>query len=226
MHPGLWLAFGDLGGADFWRNKGKVRHDGFVKTPMGGAGRGTFAVRNVYEADGKVICREECAISIAVCPAGYLLDWQSTFRGEREFAFGDQEEMGLGVRVATPLAVVKGGEIVDSAGRRNGKQVWGQQAEWCQYGREQDGRRIGVVLMPAPSNFRTSWFHARDYGLVVANPFGQKAFTKGEASRVVVPAGKEFSLRFGVLVYDTPGDTPPSIQSVYQGFVAGKFLSP
>src|SRR5262245_2261495 len=24
MHPGLWLAFGDLGGADFWRNNGTV----------------------------------------------------------------------------------------------------------------------------------------------------------------------------------------------------------
>jgi hypothetical protein len=222
MHPGLWLAFGDLNGADFWRNKAKVKDDGFAKPPMGGAGRGTFAVKNVYEADGKAICREECAISIAVSPGGYVLDWQSTFRGEQEFAFGDQEEMGLGVRVATPLAVAKGGEIVDSEGRKNGKQVWGQQAEWCRYGGELDGRQIGVVLMPEPTNFRRSWFHARDYGLVVANPFGQKSFTKGEASRVIVPTGKEFSLRFGVLVYDTPAATPPDVPAVYQQFAAKK----
>lgn len=220
MHPGLWLAFGDLNGADFWRNKGAVKHDGYAKVPAGGSGRGTFAVKNVYEADGKAICREECAISIAVCPGGYLIDWQSTFRGEQEFAFGDQEEMGLGVRVATALAVVKGGEIVDSAGRKNGKQVWGQQAEWCRYGGELDGRQVGVVLMPAPTNFRRSWFHARDYGLVVANPFGQKAFTKGEASRIVVPEGKDFSLRVGVLVYETPAATPPDIQAVYRQFMA------
>src|SRR5688572_25488530 len=25
MHPGLWLAFGDLSGADFWRNKATVQ---------------------------------------------------------------------------------------------------------------------------------------------------------------------------------------------------------
>jgi hypothetical protein len=24
MHPGIWLAFGDIGGVDFWRNKGRV----------------------------------------------------------------------------------------------------------------------------------------------------------------------------------------------------------
>src|SRR5262245_22959065 len=23
MHPGLWLAFGELGGSDFWRNRGR-----------------------------------------------------------------------------------------------------------------------------------------------------------------------------------------------------------
>lgn len=225
MHPGLWLAFGDLAGADFWRNKGKVKHDGFGKEPTGSAGKGEFAVRNVYEADDKVICREECTIAISTCQSGYLIAWTSVFRGEQEFVFGDQEEMGLGARVATSLAVVKGGEIVDSAGRTNGKQVWGQQADWCQYGGEMNGRRIGVVLMPGPTNFRTSWFHARDYGLVVANPFGQKAFTKGEASRMVVPAGQAFALRFGVLVYDTPSDVPPSISSVYQNYVAGKLPS-
>lgn len=222
MHPGLWLAFGDLNGADFWRNKAQVKHDGFAMDPQGGAGRGTFTVQNRYEADGKTICREGSAISIITCPGGYLIDWTSTFRGENGFVFGDQEEMGLGVRVATPLAVVKGGEIVDSAGRKNGKQVWGQQAEWCQYGGEQDGQRIGVVLMPSPANFRRSWFHARDYGLVVANPFGQKAFTKGTASRVTVPAGEAFRLRFGVLVYDLPADTQLSVQNVYEKFVAGK----
>ena len=53
FHPGLWLAFGDLGGTDFWRNKGLVRHAGFIEPPQGGAGRGSFAVRNVYEADGR-----------------------------------------------------------------------------------------------------------------------------------------------------------------------------
>src|SRR5580765_3788973 len=26
MHPGLWLAFGDISGKDFWRNKGTVEH--------------------------------------------------------------------------------------------------------------------------------------------------------------------------------------------------------
>jgi hypothetical protein len=203
MHPGLWLAFGDLSGVDFWRNKGAVRHERFVESPKGEAGRGSFSVRNAYTADSRIICTEDCSITFTTRADGYRIDWTSTFRSDQgELVFGDQEEMGLGVRVATPLAVVNGGEIKDSEGRMNGKQVWGQQAEWCQYSGVSDGRRIGIVLMPDPSNFGRSWFHARDYGLVVANPFGQNAFTKGEKSRIVVPKGENFRLRFGVLIFD------------------------
>jgi hypothetical protein len=76
--------------------------------------------------------------------------------------------------------------------------------------------------MPDPENFRRSWFHARDYGLLVANPFGRNAFTKGEKSKVVVPKGEAFRLRFGVLVYSTSAETPPKIDSAYQEFIQTK----
>ncbi|MBW3539975.1 MAG: PmoA family protein [Planctomycetes bacterium] len=220
MHPGLWLAFGDLDGADFWRNKGRVRHVRFVESPKGGDGSGSFTVRNAYEADGKTICTEDCEIDISVRPDGYLLVWRSAFHSNQDdFTFGDQEEMGLGVRVATPLAVVRGGTITDSEGRKNEPQVWGQQADWCEYSGVVDGRRVGVVLMPDPRNFRRSWFHARDYGLLVANPFGRKAFNKGDTSRVAVQKGDRFRLGFGILIYDVPERQSPHIGTVYSEYV-------
>jgi hypothetical protein len=221
MHPGLWLAFGDLDGADFWRNKERVRHVRFLEQPKGGPGIGSFTVRNIYEADGRPICTEECAITISVQPDGYLLDWASTFRSEQSgFTFGDQEEMGLGIRVATPLAVVKGGTITDSVGRNNGEQVWGKQADWCEYSGTLNGRHVGIVLLPHPQNFRRSWFHARDYGLLVANPFGRNAFTKGEKSRTSVDEGDDFRLRFGVLVYGVPEVETSDIAAAYRNYVA------
>jgi hypothetical protein len=109
--------------------------------------------------------------------------------------------MGLGVRVATPISVKGGGTITSSDGLKNERQVWGKPADWCDYRGKVDGRVAGVLLMPDPGNFRRSWFHARDYGLLVANPFGKNAFTRGEKSRVVVKKGETFRLRFGVLVY-------------------------
>ena len=219
MHPGLWLAFGDLDGADFWRNKGRVRQLRFIEQPKVKSGGGSFVVENVYEADGRTFCTETCEITISVRPDGYLLDWRSTFQSKQDFTFGDQEEMGLGVRVATPLVVDKGGEIIDSENRKNGSQVWGKQADWCQYSGVVDRQRIGIVLMPAPNNFRRSWFHARDYGLLVANPFGQNAFTKSEKSKVSVKQGDKFSLRFGVLVYGVPAESPRDIAGLYRKYI-------
>ena len=219
MHPGLWLAFGDIDGADVWRNQARVRHVRFVEKPEGQAGRGSFAVENVYEDDGRIICTERCEITIHVRPAGYRLDWTSTFRSEQDFTFGDQEEMGLGVRMATPFTVMNGGRITDSEGRQNEPQVWGKQASWCEYSGTSDGQRIGVVLMPHPQNFRPSWFHARDYGLLVANAFGRNAFTMGEKSRVTVNAGDEFQLRFGVLVYGVPTGDAPDLTAAYREYV-------
>lgn len=209
MHPGLWLAFGDLGGADFWRNKGTVKHVEFVEKPTATKDGGGFAVRNRYLAGDRTVCEEVCRIKILVRPDGTLIDWTSEFTGPEDFTFGDQEEMGLGVRVATPLTVKNGGQILDSAGRKNEKQVWGQPADWCDYG--------GVTLMPDPRNFRRSWFHARDYGVLVANPFGRNAFTKGEKSQVVVRKGETFRLRFGVLVHSGKTD----IAAAYREWLAG-----
>jgi len=188
MHPGLFLAFGDLGGADFWRNKGKVEHVGFVESPCVEKGEGRFAVRNRYVAEGRVVCEELCAYRFMVRPAGFLVLWDSTFQSDRSsFTFGDQEEMGLGVRVATPIRVKtrNGGRILDSQGRRNEKAIWGQTAAWCDYSGRVGNAFAGVAIMPDPANFRPCWWHVRDYGVMVANPFGRDSRLRGHGGQSV-----------------------------------------
>jgi hypothetical protein len=229
IHPGLWLAFGDISGNDYWRLKAKTRHEKFLEGPAAEAGRGAFTVLNRYlSRDGaQTICTERCSITILaqpghVRPTGVLILWDSTFSSEKDgFTFGDQEEMGLGVRVATPLAVnqKKGGRITDSEGRVNGKEVWGKQADWCDYGGILKGRRVGVTLMPHPKNFRRSWNHARDYGLIVANPFGRNAFTRRPKSAVVVKRGESLRLRYGVFIYELPAGTSYDPQKAYADYL-------
>jgi len=208
MHPGLWLAFGDISAGDFWRNKAKVEHVEFVSEPRAVDSGGTFAVRNRYVRGNKTICEESCRVAVLARASGYWLVLDSRFSGPEDFYFGDQEEMGLGVRVATPLAVKNGGTLLNSDGMSGEKQVWGRQVDWCDYSGTIDGQPVGVTLIPDPANFRRSWFHARDYGFVAANPFGQHAFTKGDKSQVVVRAGESLRLRFAVRVHADPGDLP------------------
>jgi hypothetical protein len=220
MHPGIWMAFGDLDGEDFWRNKGRVVYEAFVEEPTGGPGKGQFVVRNRYErADGTPVCHEVCRITFLVRPGGYLLLWDSTFSADREFYFGDQEEMGLGIRVTTPITVSNGGTMLDSQGRKNGAGIWGKTADWCDYSGAVNGRRIGMTLMCHPTNFRASWMHARDYGFIAANPFGRMAFTRGQPSKVVVAPREKLRLRYGVLFHDGPQDALPDLRAAYKDYL-------
>jgi hypothetical protein len=204
MHPGIWLAFGDLSGADFWRNKGRVELIEFVDRPAVRDGVVQFVAKYRYAIGDRAPAREVARHTLRKWNDGWLITMDSELSGERAVVFGDQEEMGLGIRLATPLAVKGGsGTMTNSAGDKNEKGVWGKTAAWCDYHGVIDGRRTGMVLMAHPDNFRPSWMHARDYGLVVANPFGQRAFTGGEASRVEIRPGESLRLRFAVYAYAT-----------------------
>ena len=222
-HPGLWLAFGDISGHDYWRLKAKVVHDGFAEEPKGAAGRGSFAVRNKYlSTDGKrTVCTETCRFTFLVRPAGYLILWDSTFTSSgADFYFGDQEEMGLGVRVATPISVRKGGgKITNAEGGKNERGTWGKQSAWCDYSGTIDGRHVGITLMPHSDNFRPCWFHARDYGFVAANPFGRNAFTRGEKSKIVVKKGEELRLRWGVLLHGARAGRGGALNAAHRDYL-------
>ena len=210
-HPGIWLAFGDISGEDFWRLKARIRHERFVQEAQGENGGGSFSVENVYEAeDGSEICREIAVYEIHAIPAeddvalGFLLTQDSIFSSDiGSFVFGDQEEMGFGFRVATPISVDGGGTMTNSEGLKNEDEIWGKTAEWCDYSGAIDGRSVGMTLIPHPGNFRDSWFHARDYGFLLANPFGRKAFTGGEPSAVKIEKGEEFRYRNAVFIHSS-----------------------
>jgi hypothetical protein len=226
FHPGIWMAFGDISSNDYWRLKAPVEHVEFVTDSKDD----TFAVRNRYvsAADpGEVMCEELCRFRIVPALHGNLLMWDSEFTGTREFAFGDQEEMGLGVRVATPLRVEAGdgslppgnGTMIDSEGRKNGAEIGGNSADWCDYSGSINGQHIGMTIFCHPENFRPSWFHARDYGFLAANAFGRAAFRKGAPSKIVVKPGESLRLRYGILLYSCPQDSNPDLKSAYEEYV-------
>lgn len=216
-HPGLWLAFGDISGHDYWRLKARVEHTGFVSAPDSGKGWAKFVVRNRYmSSDGRsVVCHEEFRFALSVRTSGYLLLWESLFTpADKMVLFGDQEEMGLAVRLSTPLTVTRGGRIVDSQSRVNGAGVWGKQSAWCDYHGRVGDQLVGITLMPHPGNFRESWFHARDYGLLAANPFGSQALGGGDKNALQVTAESPLTLRWGLLLHSRLADAGRQLESV------------
>lgn len=222
MHPGVWLAFGDINGEDFWRNKGRVEHLRFAEPPRVENGRLTFATESrLLTTNGQSVCTQTSWFTLVARPAGFLLVWDATFSADfGDFFFGDQEEMGCGVRVATAITEKNGGLITSSGGATTARNTWGKAHDWCDYSGAVDGQRAGITLMPHPANFRPSWFHNRDYGLMVANPFGRKSMNQGEPSRVVVKRGERLRLRFGVLLHSAATAKDVDLAAAYRDFVS------
>ena len=237
MHPGLWLAFGDLNSADSWRLKARVEHETFVSSPTPapavadgdrekqaeGAG---FTVRNRYlSADGKTaLCREVTRYRFLPRPAGLLILMETRIEAEHgPLSFGEQEEMGLGVRVATPIAVAsgRGGRLLDSEGRRNEKEIWGKTAAWCDYAGPTAAGWTGVALFAARRNPRPSWWHVRDYGVFVANGFGPRSAAEpGTPARLEISRGKTLQLTYGVFIHESPREADVDLAREYDAFEA------
>ena len=205
MHPGIWLAFGNISGQDFWRNKATIRHEKFTAPPKITKDQLTFATEaTLVSTNQGEIAKLLSHFTLQSAHDGYLLWWKATFTPLTDgFTFGDQEEMGFGIRVATPLSEKNGGSVRNSDKLTGAKNAWGKTAAWCDYSGILSNRFVGITVRPDPKNIRASWFHSRDYGLVVANLFGQKAFTKGEPSSVPVKKGETFTLRFAAFIHSS-----------------------
>lgn len=224
MHTGLWMSFGDLSGCDYWRCKARTQQVRFLESPASHGKTGGFSVLNHYlkTDSSEVLATEKADYQFCEVPHGYRLQWSSEFRAiDKDIVFGDQEEMGLGVRMVSSLAEKRGqgGRILDSDNRVGAKQVWGEPVEWCDSSGRIHGRWIGITLMADPDNFQVSWCHARDYGLIVMNPFGRKAFSKGEESRLIVSRANPLRLNYALVFHESNSNEDYHEPDAYRDFL-------
>lgn len=205
-HTGVFFTFGDLNGVDFWHLKGKVVHDRFVVEPrVSDKGIG-FATENRYlSLDGKShYANERRAIYVTLTDHGVEYSFHHLISAAPDgyIRIGSKEEGGLAVRVATPIAISSeaGGRMIDADGRSGGGKIWGQQTDWVDYSGTIDGRHVGILIVPHKKNFARSWWHARDYGLLAANPFGP---LNKKGQRYLIRPGETLVLRYHLLVHSS-----------------------
>jgi|GEM_PF-580243 len=227
FHPGIWLTFAGINGNDYWRLKQRTEHEMYIGTPKSGPGKGTFTVSNFYldsiDTSGNRIAHEVCKYTILARPNYNLLIYDSTISSdEHELRFGDDEEYGLGIRVQTPIEERYGGQILNADGLKGEKgpnNAYGKASDWCDYSGMMDGTFIGMTVMPDPKNFRRSWYHVRDYGLIAANLFGSKKVAGLERNDVVVKKGEKFHLGFGVAIYSAPDQSKVDRNAMYKDYL-------
>ena len=209
-HRSIWAAWGDVNGADCWSEEeghGWIAQKYFTLFSEGFTSA-NFRMLNHWTDKNKKKLLEENR-SVTIYNAGEdscLMDFESRyFASESDVVFGDTKEGGLlCVRMATPLEGDKGGLMVNAYGARGEEEVWGRKAPWCDYSGTIEGKKVGIALFDSPNNpqYPVHW-HARNYGLFAANPFGVSGFTGNRQlnGSYTLKKGTEMTFEYRILIH-------------------------
>jgi len=246
-HRSLWFAHSLVNGVDFWNEangdaghspdaKGKTIQDQLLETTSGAVG--IIHTHDRWLAPGgKLICTDDRRLRFQGTPDSRTIDYEVTLHAQPEapLVMGDNKDGTMALRLAQWLAmphkskndgiITSTGHLVSSTGQHD-DEVWGKRADWCDYFSQHNGKTYGVAIFDHPENLRhPTWWHARDYGLFGANPFGQHDFERlkdqPHAGDYTIPAGGSLTLRYRF--YFHYGDEKTAkIAEHYADYAAGK----
>jgi hypothetical protein len=237
-HHSIWFTHGAVNGLDFWTHErrnpdARIVHRDFVK--IEGGPQAKIISRNDWAADGKKICEDERTLTFGKLDNGdRWIDYAVKLTAsEGDVVLGDTKEGTFGVRVADSIRVDSrlGGKIVNSRGQVNAA-GWGYPAQWLDNSGPIDGETVGITMMSHPSSFRPicRW-HARTYGMLTANPFGEREFL-AEARRQLEPGevpqgahtlakGESLNFRYRVLLHRGDADQA-KVADVFKAYTTEK----
>ena len=211
-HASLWFTHGEVNGISFWhvgKNTGTIRHQKFLKLE----GNTLTTANQWLSAKAEEQCSDQTTISFHANGANRAIDFDITVHASAgDVTFGDTKEGSMGIRTHPALRLkgsVAKGKAVNSEGV-SGKAVWGKRAKWVDYWGPIGSQTVGVAIFDHPGNPRhPTWWHARDYGLVAANPFGVHNFErkpKGTGD-LVIKKGEKVRFRYRFLFHEGDVET-------------------
>jgi len=235
-HESLWYSHGNANGVNFWKshtNRYPCIEQVEILASEGGP-QGTLKTRNHWLVGADQIVLTDTR-TLRFIPLGddRAIDYEITLAATHgDVTFADDKEGSMAIRTHTNLQLKNdprhgvtsaNGRAVNSEGVRDAA-VWGKRAAWVDYWGTIEGRTVGIAIFDHPSNPRhpTTW-HARDYGLVAANPFGLSTFEgkpKGTGD-MKIPAGQSVTFRYRFLFHNGNAQAG-KVAARYQEFKAEK----
>lgn len=222
-HRSIWTGWGDINGGDNWRDRGEsgtMVHRCFEEVEEGPVLGRFVSLIDWLDAEGQNQLTERREYRFYNMPASMrLFDIDTRFCAvEDDVRFGDTKAGGIiAVRMGPRRSVSDGGRLENAQGGTSERDCWGRRSQWCDCSGPPGEKRAGLAIFDHPTNFRyPTFWHARDYGLLAANPFGLSHFKRDQTVNggLVVPQGEE--IRFQYRAYVHPGDAE-------QGNVEGRF---
>jgi hypothetical protein len=230
-HHSLWYSHGDVNGVDLWSESdkaGRTVQQSIIGMKSGKA-QGSLITRNEWRArDGTLLAHDERTHHFSRGPGSErILDFTITILATQgDLTLGDTKEGTFAIRIAEsmrnrqPKNQPGEGHLLSSRGHKDGD-VWGKRAEWVDYWGPVNGKILGLAIFDHPANPRhPTWWHARDYGLFAANPFGVHDFEKRPkgSGDLRIPSGGSVTFRYRVLFH--AGDSGlANIVSRYEEYV-------
>jgi hypothetical protein len=224
-HRSLWFAHGSVNGHDYWQGDGRIEVVSLESRP---GEQGQIRAHCQWRVDGSSgppVCDEDRALRFRAGDDFRAIDLDSTLHaGAVPLVFGDTKEGLMAVRMRNEFCLVgegAAGSVVNSEGV-TGAAAWGKRARWVVYTAKVEGQVLAIGMFDHPQNHgHPTFWHARDYGLLAANPFGVHDFSgapKG-AGDLTVPAGQSLRLRYCVYIH-RGAVTPAEIEAAYAAWLA------
>jgi hypothetical protein len=224
-HRSLWYTHGDVNGHDFWTEGQGPK---IVQTSLeveSGKDSVVIACENEWRAkNGSIVCTDTRKHTITADADRRIIDFEITIKASHgKVVLGDTKEGSMAFRVAPTLRTqgkVAKGHMVNSEGVR-GTAAWGKRARWCDYYGPLNGQMVGIAIMDHKNNPRhpTTW-HARDYGLCCANPFGLSYFEKRPrgSGNMVIEDGDSVTFKYRICIHNgTPEEA--GVEKRYAKFI-------
>jgi Family of unknown function (DUF6807) len=213
----MYFAHGDIDGFDFWGEAAFARWSDHSKSTFGrtgfrkidemrsGSDSGVLKAEfDLISSKGQVMARETQAYTFGGDDTTRTIDCEFTILANHgPVRMGDTKEGTFAIRLVKALDSPPG-HMVNSKGAVGEKAIWGKRADWVDYDGDVAGEEVGVAVLDNPHNFRhPTYWHARAYGLLAANPFGIREFThdRHRNGSYIIPAGSALTLRYRVLIH-------------------------
>lgn len=232
-HTGFWFTHGNVNGHDFWHKDDCKIVTRSVAVLAAGKGQDSetvsFTAELAWEADGKPVLAEQRRYEIVAAGKTRIIDVTSRMKPAKgDVTFGDTKEGSFAIRTAPSLRLVGAvakGKITNSEGVKD-NDAWGKRARWVAYhGPDSKGTPQVIAILDHNRNLRhPTWWHARNYGLLTANPFGIRAFrdqsVKGSGNHEL-KQGESLVQRYRLILHEGTLDTA-KVEETWKAFTAGK----
>lgn len=210
-HRGIFIGHQEMSGAGFWhnqyKNSGTVEHLKVIES-RSGEDRGLIKTLNAWkDSEGKTIGADTRTMTFGGDEIAHYLDLEINMHAtNQDIVFEEFKDGFVGIRTHPDLRLTTSakhgvkqvfGKARNSVGGE-GKSIWGKRADWVHYYGTIEGKEAGIAFFSHPSNLakkgEKSWWHARDYGLISANPFAPTKL--GGDGKHTIKKGQSLKLRY------------------------------